>query len=170
MASHAGAESPKPSATPRSIGKVDITLRVWTKDLIDSHAIKSSNIKTVYGNPPVTSRYTNGAGQRNRHFVLCRSSARSAPHHAHGNHVKAPSAPNQSVAPQQIIQPFNEATSATKIDKGIENWRSRASKNAPVAKAKRCTTDTAAACWGNVSGNFQTAMMTAFTKTENTPY
>src|SRR5436189_1552494 len=120
MASHAGAESPKPSATPRSIGKVDITLRVWTKDLIDSHAIKRSNIKTVYGNPPVTSRYTNGAGQRNRHFVLCRSCARSAPHHAHGNQVKAPSAPNQSVAPQQIIQPFKVATSATKIESGIE--------------------------------------------------
>ena len=30
--------------------------------------------------------------------------------------------------------------------------------------------DTAAACCGNVSGNFQTAMMTALTKTENTAY
>ena len=54
------------------------------------------------------------APARNRHFVLCRSNARSAAHHDHGSHVKAPSAPNQSVAPQPIIQPLNEATSATK--------------------------------------------------------
>src|SRR5437868_12311128 len=121
-------------------------LRVWTSDLINSHPIKSNNIKTVYGKPPVTSRYTNGAGQKNRHFVRRGSSARSAPHHAQGSQVNAPRAPNQSVAPQQMIQPFNAATSATKIDTGTENRRLRASKNAPTAKAKRCEMETAAAC------------------------
>src|SRR5436309_6365481 len=112
----------------------------------------------------------NGAGQRNLHFVLCESNARSAPHHAQGSHVNAPSAPNQSVAPQQMIQPLSEATSATKIDKGIENPRSRASKNAPIAKTKRCAIESAAACCGNVSGNFQMRMTAALIKTENVPY
>src|SRR5438477_7290909 len=116
------------------------------------------------------SRYTNGAGQRNRHFVLCRSNARSAPHHAQGSQVKAPSAPNQSVAPQQMIHPFSEATSATKVDNGIENPRSRASKNAPIAKTKRCAMERAAACCGNVNENFQIKTVTAFTKNENVPY
>src|SRR5436305_7860846 len=112
----------------------------------------------------------NGAGQRNLHFVLCESNARSAPHHAQGSHVNAPSAPNQSVAPQQMIQPLSEATSATKVDNGIENPRSRASKNAPIAKTKRCVIESAAACCGNVSGNFQMRMTAAFIKTENVPY
>src|SRR5439155_960418 len=61
----------KQSATPKSIGKIEKTFRVSTKDLADNHAVRSSNIKTVYGKPPVTRRYTNGAGQRNLHFVLC---------------------------------------------------------------------------------------------------
>src|SRR5713101_6390328 len=56
--------------------------------------------------------------QRNLHLLRCGSSARAAPHHAQGSHVKAPSAPNQSVAPQQMIQPFNDAISETEIDKG----------------------------------------------------
>src|SRR5215472_18041250 len=46
-ASHAGAERPKPSATPTSSGRIEKTLRVWTSDLIDNHAMRSSNIKTV---------------------------------------------------------------------------------------------------------------------------
>src|SRR6184192_4561804 len=116
------------------------------------------------------SRYTNGAGQRNRHFVLSLSKARSAPHHAQGSQVKAPSAPNQSVAPQQIIQPFSEATSATKIDNGIENRRSRASKNAPTASIKRFVMERAAACWGNVRGDFQMTTTAVFTKSEKAPY
>src|SRR6266567_2944416 len=170
IASHAGADNPKPSATPKSIGKIEKTFRVSTKDLADNHAVRSSNIKTVYGKPPVTRRYTNGAGQRNLHFVLRRSNARSAPHHAQGSQVNAPSAPNQSVAPQQMIQPFSEATSATKIDNGIENRRSRASKNVPIARTNRCVMERAAACCGNVSGNFQMRTTAAFTKTENVPY
>src|SRR5213076_53381 len=116
------------------------------------------------------SRYTNGAGQRNRHFVRCLFSARSAPHHAHGSQANAPSAPNQSVAPQQIIQPFKDATSATKIDNGIENRRSRASKNAPTARTKRCVMERAAACWGNVRGDFQMTTTAVFTKSEKAPY
>src|SRR4029077_1771834 len=104
-------------------------LRVWASDLTNSHPIKSNNIKTVYGKPPVTSRYTNGAGQRNRHFVRRGSNARSTPHHAHGSHADAPSERNQSVAPQHMIQPFSDAVSATKIVNGIESRRSRASKN-----------------------------------------
>src|SRR5438046_7607151 len=145
-------------------------LRVWTSDLIDSQPIKSNNIKTVYGKPPVTSRYTNGAGQRNRHFVRRGSNARSAPHHAQGSHVNAPSAPNQSVAPQQMIQPLSDATSAAKVDKGIENPRSRTSKNAPTAKTKRCAIESTAACCGNVSGTFQMSMTAALIKTENVQY
>src|SRR5206468_12902284 len=137
-------------------------LRVWTSDLINSHPIKSNNIKTVYGKPPVTSRYTNGAGQRNRHFVRRGSNARSAPHNAHASYVNAPSAPNQSVAPQQTIQPFSDATSATKIDNGIESRRSRASKNAPTASINRCVMESAAACCANVNGNFQMRMTAAF--------
>jgi len=35
-----------------------------------------------------------------------------------------------------MIQPFNEAISATKMDKATENPRSRASKNAPIASYK----------------------------------
>src|SRR5439155_13624162 len=155
---------------PQRVGKIGETFRVSTKDLADNHAVRSSHIKTVYGKPPVTSRYTNGAGQRNRHFVLFLSRARSAPHHAQGSQVKAPSAPNQSVAPQQMIQPFSEATSATKIDNGIENRRSRASKNAPIARTKRCVMERVAACCGKVSGNFQMRTTAAFTKTENVPY
>src|SRR5438094_6608319 len=112
----------------------------------------------------------NGAGQRNLHFVLCESNARSAPHHAHGSHVNAPSAPNQSVAPQQMIQPLSEATSARKIDNENESRRSRASKNAPIARTKRCVMERAAACCGKVSGNFQIRMTAAFTKSENVPY
>src|SRR5213076_634626 len=107
---------------------------------------------------------------RNLHFVLRTSNACSIPHHAHGSHAKAPSAPNQSVAPQQMIQPFKEATSATKIYKGIENRLSRASKNAPIARTKRCAMERAAACWENVSGNFKMRIIAAFTKTENVPY
>src|SRR5438034_2479411 len=170
IASHAGADNPKPSATPKSIGKIEEILRVWTSDLIDSQPIKSNNIKTVYGKPPVTSRYTNGAGQRNRHFVRRGSNARSAPHHAHGSHVNAPRAPNQSVAPQHIIQPFSDAMSAMKIDNGIESRRSRASKNAPTPSIKRCAMESAAACCANVNGNFQMKMTAAFTKRENVPY
>src|SRR5205809_7521857 len=116
------------------------------------------------------SRYTNGTGQRNRHFVRCLSSARSAPHHAQGSQANAPSAPNQSVAPQQIIQPFKDATSATKIDNGMENFRSRASKNAPLARTNRCVMESAAACCEKFSGNFQMSMTAAFTKSEKVPY
>src|SRR6266480_2704775 len=145
-------------------------LRVWTSDLIDSQPIKSNNIKTVYGKPPVTSRYTNGAGQRNRHFVRRGSNARSAPHHAHGSHVNAASAPNQSVAPQQTIQPFSDAMSATIIESGVERFRSRARRNAPAARRNKCAIESAAACCGKVSGNFQMRMTTAFTKIENVPY
>src|SRR5437870_7463687 len=47
IASQAGAERPKPSVTPKSIGKIEKMFRVSTKDLINSHAIKTSNIKTV---------------------------------------------------------------------------------------------------------------------------
>src|SRR5215470_11047077 len=108
-----------------------------------------------------------GAGQRNRHLVRRTSSARSAPHHAHGNQVNAPSAPNQSVAPQQMIQPFNEAISATKIDRATKKPRSRASKYAPSARTTRWAIESAAACWGNVSGNFQIRMTAAFKKTES---
>src|SRR5207248_11789418 len=132
--------------------------------------IKSIKIKTVKEKPPVTSGETNGAGHRNSHLLRRRSSARSAPHQAHGSHVNAPSAPNQSVAPQQMIQPFRAATSATKIGNGIESCRSRASKNAPIAKTKRWAIERAAACCGNVSGNFQMKTTAAFTKSENVPY
>src|SRR5207248_5277851 len=69
-----------------------------------------------------------------------------------------------------MIQPFSEATSATRIDSGFENPRSRASKNAPIAKTKRCVIESAAACCGNVSGNFQMRMTAAFIKTENVTY
>src|SRR5258705_4881725 len=96
--------------------------------------------------------------------------ARAARNHAHGNKVNAPSAPNQSVAPQQMIKPFNEAISATKMDKATENPRSRTSKNAPIASAKRCAIESAAACCGNASGNFQIKATAAFTKIENVPY
>jgi hypothetical protein len=47
IASHAGADNPKPSATPKSIGKTEKTSRVSTNDLVTSHAIKRSSIKTV---------------------------------------------------------------------------------------------------------------------------
>src|SRR5204863_6050377 len=86
------------------------------------------------------------------------------------NHVKAASAPNQSVAPQQMIQPFNAATSATKIDNGMDKRRSRASKNVPAARMNRCVIERAAACCGKVSGNFQIRTTAALTKMENVPY
>src|SRR5207247_10071730 len=104
------------------------------------------------------------------HCDLRTTRARSAPHNAQGNQVNAPSAPNQPVAPQQKIQPFSEAISATKIDSGVAKPRSRASKNAPIAKTKRCAIESAAACCGNVSGNFQMRMTAAFIKMENAPY
>src|SRR6266436_8802314 len=55
IASHAGADNPKPSATPKSIGKTDnvggtLVSRLSRRShivLTDNHAIKSSNIKTV---------------------------------------------------------------------------------------------------------------------------
>src|SRR6266487_3470846 len=60
IASHAGADNPKPSATPKSIGATDKMLRVPVNDppaarrdgfavanLIASHATKTSSIKTV---------------------------------------------------------------------------------------------------------------------------
>src|SRR5438128_7570937 len=112
------------------------------------------------------SRYTNGAGQRKRQRDLFGSRARSAAHHAHGNQVNAPSAPNQSLAPQQMIQPFSEATSATKMDNGTDSCRPRATKNAPALRAARWAVETAAACCENVSGSFQTQKISALMKTE----
>src|SRR5439155_24416272 len=41
-ASHAGAESPNPSATPKTIGTIEKSFPVWTSDLIDNHRIRSS--------------------------------------------------------------------------------------------------------------------------------
>src|SRR5439155_26406426 len=35
-ASHAGADNPKPSAIPKSIGEIEKMLRVWTNDLMKS--------------------------------------------------------------------------------------------------------------------------------------
>ena len=72
-------------------------------------------------------------------WFVAHPDARSAPHHAQGNQVNAPSAPNQSVAPQQMIQPFSEAISATKIDNGIENRdRARAKmRRSPKQKGAR---------------------------------
>src|SRR5439155_20715087 len=104
------------------------------------------------------------------HLLLRTSKSRSISHQSNGSHAKAPTAPNQSLTPQQMIQPFKEATSATKIESKIENRRSRASKNAQIARTKRCVMERAAACCGNVSGNFQIRMTAAFTKTENVPY
>src|SRR5205814_9435431 len=46
-ASHAGAERPKPSATPTSIGTLEKSFRVSISDFSDNHAIKSSSINTV---------------------------------------------------------------------------------------------------------------------------
>ena len=69
-----------------------------------------------------------------------------------------------------MIQPFNAAISATKIDNGVEKLRPRASKNAPAASTKRCVMESAAACCAKVSGNFQMTMTAAFTKIENVPY
>src|ERR1700745_4043519 len=112
----------------------------------------------------------NGAGQRNLHFVRFCSSARSAAHHAHGNQANAPSAPNQSVAPQQMIQPLSGATSATKMDNGIDNFRPRASKNVPALSTARCAMETTAACCEKVSGNFQTQTISALMKMEKTTY
>src|SRR5438270_1542022 len=94
----------------------------------------------------------------------------SSAHHAQGNQANAPSAPNQSVAPQQMIQPLSAAISATKIDSAVESFRSRASRNAPAARTKRCVIESAAACCENVSGNFQMRTTSAFTKMENVPY
>src|SRR5438874_11339022 len=116
------------------------------------------------------SRYTNGAGQRNRQRDLSASKARSAAHHAHGSHANAPSAPNQSLAPQQMIQPFSDATNATKMDNGTDIFRPRASKNAPTLRTTRCAVETAAACCENVSGSFQTQTISPLMKTEKTPY
>src|SRR5438034_2210706 len=112
----------------------------------------------------------NGAGQRKRHLDPLAFKARSAAHHAHGNQVNAPSAPNQSLAPQQMIQPLSGATSATKIDRGIDNCRPRASINAPQLSTARWAMEIAAACCGKVSGNFQTQIISALMKTEKTPY
>src|SRR5947209_10935621 len=94
----------------------------------------------------------------------------SSAHHVHGNHANAPSAPNQSLAPQQMIQPFSAAISATKTDSEKESLRSRANRNAPMARTKRCVIESAAACCGKVSGNFQIPTTAALTKIENVPY
>src|SRR6267143_7150115 len=110
------------------------------------------------------SRYTNGAGQRKRQRDLFGSRACSAAHQAHGSQANAPSAPNQSLAPQQMIQPFSDATRATKIDNGIDSFRPRASKNAPALRMARCAMESAAACCENVSGNFQMQTISALMK------
>src|ERR1700745_2264341 len=112
----------------------------------------------------------NGAGQRKRHLEREELTARSAAHHAHGSQVKAPSAPNQSLAPQHIIQPLSDATSATKIDSGVDSCRSRASRNAPALSTARWAMETAAACCAKVRGNFQTQTISALMKIEKTPY
>src|SRR5258708_40086981 len=116
------------------------------------------------------SRSTNGAGQRKRERDLLGSRARSAAHHAHGSQVNAPSAPNQSLAPQQMIQPFSDATSATKMDNGTDSFRPRATKNATALRTAKWAVETAAACCENVSGSFQTQTISALMKTEKTPY
>ena len=79
----------------------------------------------------------NGAGQRKRHLERLGFTVRSAAHHAHGSQVNAPSAPNQSLAPQQIIQPLSDPTSATKMDSGVDSCRPRASINAPALSIAR---------------------------------
>src|SRR5205823_12343340 len=112
----------------------------------------------------------NGAGQRKRHLERVGLTARSAAHHAHGSQVNAPSAPNQSLAPQQIIQPLSEATSATKIDSGADSCRSRASRKAPALSTARWAMETAAACSGKARGNFQTQTISALMKIEKMPY
>src|SRR5438067_10152045 len=56
----------------------------------------------------------------------------SMDHHAQGSQANAPSAPNQSVAPQQMIQPLSAPTKPTVMDKGRDRSRCRASANAPV--------------------------------------
>src|SRR6266566_6269347 len=116
------------------------------------------------------SRYTNGAGQRKRQRDLFGSRACSAAHHAHGSQVNAPSAPNQSLAPQQMIQPFSDATNATKMDNGTDSFRPHASKNAPALRTARWVMETAAACCEKVSGSFQTQTISALMKAEKTPY
>ena len=55
-----------------------------------------------------------------------------------------------------MIQPFSDATNATKMDNGTDSFRPRASKNAPALRTARCAVETAAACCENVSGSFQT--------------
>src|SRR5438067_5566027 len=112
----------------------------------------------------------NGAGQRKRQLERIGSRARSGAHHAHGSQVNAPSAPNQSLAPQQMIQPFSDATNATKMDNAPDSFRPCASKNAPALRTARCAMETTAACCENVSGSFQTQTISALMKTEKTPY
>src|SRR5438045_8299976 len=125
---------------------------------------------TVHVKPPVTSRQTQGAGQRNRQRERLRSRDFSAAHHAQGNHVNAPSAPSQLVAPQQIIQPLRDAIRPTRMEWAIDKFLPRASMNPPAARTQRCPIASAAACWEKISGNFQMQTMSALMKMENTPY
>src|SRR5881394_824093 len=112
----------------------------------------------------------NGAGHRKRQLERIEFTARSAAHHAHGSQANAPSAPNQSLAPQQIIQPLSDPTSATKIDNGVDSCRPRASIKVPALSTARWAMETAAACCEKVSGNFQMQTISVLIKIEKTPY
>src|SRR5437763_16363972 len=69
-----------------------------------------------------------------------------------------------------MIQPFSDATNATKMDNAPDSFRPCASKNAPALRTARCAMETAAACCENVSGSFQTQTISALMHTEKTPY
>src|SRR5207302_2047194 len=80
---------------------------------------------------------------------------------AHGSQVNAPSAPNQSLAPQQMFQPFSDATNATKMDNETDRFRPRATKNAPALRTARCAVETAASCCEIFCGRLQTHTISA---------
>src|SRR5436305_11005949 len=96
-----------------------------------------------------------GAGHKTRVRDPSARADFSSAHHDQGSQVNAASAPNQSLAPQQMIQPLSEATNATKTDSGRDKSRPRARTYAPMPSATRRAMASAAACRGKLSVNFQ---------------
>src|SRR3954452_14767417 len=111
-----------------------------------------------------------GAGHKTRARDPSARADFSSAHHDHGSQLKAASAPNQSLAPQQMIHPSREATSATRMESERGNSRPRARTYAPIPSATRWLMERAAACCEKLRASFQITTTAAFTKIENVPY
>src|SRR4029434_4988284 len=137
---------------------------------MNSRPVTSAPMINAYGFPAEIKRYTKIAGTNHRRRRAASSFASSHDHQSHGIHANPASAPNQSVAAQMMIHPFNDVMSAARVAYAGASPRCRARSDTPVASNIRYTIESAAALPWIVSGRFQTAQRIALKTTENVPH